>query len=61
LPVFGADGSLAVVHQAAGMVSVQCDCGVDDAEDLLAARAFATSTPVEQIAIQVVRGETSFC
>ena len=61
LPVFGADGYLAVVHQAAGMVSVQCDCGVDDAEDLLTARAFATSTPVEQIAIQVVRGETSFC
>jgi hypothetical protein len=61
LPVFGADGYPAVVHQAAGMVSVQCDCGVDDAEDLLAARAFATSTLVEQIAIQVVRGETSFC
>ena len=61
LPVFGADGYPAVVHQAAGMVSVQCDCGVDDAEDLLTARAFATSTPVEQIAIQVVRGETSFC
>jgi hypothetical protein len=61
LPVFGADGFPAIVHQAAGMVSVQCDCGVDDAEDLLAARAFATSTPVEQIAIQVVRGETSLC
>lgn len=61
LPVFGADGYPAVVHQAAGMVSVQCGCGVDDAEDLLAARAFATSTPVEQIAVQVVRGETSFC
>jgi hypothetical protein len=60
LPVFGEDGYPAVVHQAAGMVSVQCGCGIDDAEDLLAARAFATSTSVEQIAIQVVRGETSF-
>ena len=61
LPVFDAGRYPAIVHQAAGMVSVQCDCGVDDAEDLLAARAFATSTPVEQIAIQVVLGETSFC
>ena len=60
LPVFGGDGYSAIIHQAAGMVSVQCDCGVDDAEDLLAARAFATSTPVEQIAVQVVRGEISF-
>ncbi len=60
LPVFGGDGYPAIIHQAAGMVSVQCDCGVDDAEDLLAARAFATSTPVEQIAVQVVRGEISF-
>jgi hypothetical protein len=61
LPVFGGDGYPAIIHQAAGMISVQCDCGVDDAEDLLAARAFATTTPVEQIAIQVVRGEVSFC
>ena len=60
LPVFGGDGYPAIIHQAAGMVSVQCDCAVDDAEDPLAARAFATSTPVEQIAVQVVRGEISF-
>ena len=60
LPVFGGDGYPAIIHQAASMVSVQCDCAVDDAEDLLAARAFATSTPVEQIAVQVVRGEISF-
>jgi hypothetical protein len=61
LRVFGGDGYPAIIHQAAGMVSVQCDCGVDDAEDLLVARAFSTSTPVEQIAVQVVRGEISFC
>ena len=61
LPLFGADAYPAFVHQAVGMISVQCDCGIDDAEDLLAARAFATSMPVEQIAIQVVRGEISFC
>jgi len=50
----------AVVHQAAGMVSVQCDCGVDAAQDLLLARAFADGAPVEQVAAQVVRGEIIF-
>jgi hypothetical protein len=61
LPMLGEDGYPAVVHQAAGMVSVQCGCGVDDAEDLLAARAFAASSSVEQIASQVVRGEIRLC
>lgn len=46
-----------VVHQAAGMVSVQCDCAMDAAQDVLVARAFADGVPVEQIAAQVVRGE----
>ncbi len=55
--VFGEDGYQAVVHQAAGMVSVQCDCGVDAAHDLLLARAFADGVPVEQVATRVVRGE----
>jgi len=60
LPLFDEADYQAVVHQAAGMVSVQCDCGVDDAEDLLAARAFASGTPVEEIAMHVVCGETFF-
>lgn len=48
----------AVVHQAAGMVSVRCGCGIDDAEDLLSARAFADGRPVEDVARSVLRGET---
>jgi hypothetical protein len=56
-PVFDEAGYQAIVHQAAGMVSVQCDCDIDAAEDLLVARAFAVGAPVEQIAAQVVRGE----
>jgi len=48
----------AVVHQSAGMVSVHGDCDLDAAEDLLAARAFAAGVPVEEVAAQVIRGET---
>jgi hypothetical protein len=48
----------AVVHQAAGMVSAQCGCGIAEAEDLLRARAFADGQPVEQVARAVLRGET---
>lgn len=46
------------VHQAAGMVSVQCGCSIDDAMDLLVARSFATDMPVEDIALQLIRGQT---
>jgi hypothetical protein len=49
----------AVVHQAAGMLSVRRGCGIDDAEALLRARAFAEGQPVERIAQSVLRGETS--
>jgi len=45
-----------VVHQAVGMISVQCDCGTDVARDLLVARAFTVGESVEQIAAQVVHG-----
>ena len=44
----------AIVHQAAGMVSAHCHCGIDDALALLRARAFADSQPVEQVALAVV-------
>jgi hypothetical protein len=58
LPLIGAEDTLAVVHQAAGMVSVQCGCSVDDAADLLAARAFAEGLPLAEIALRVVSGQT---
>ena len=45
------------VHQAAGVVAAQCDCGIDDAEALLRARAFAESRPLADIAAAVLRGE----
>ena len=60
-PVFHEDALRVAVHQAAGMVSVHCGCDVDAAEDLLAARAFAAGLPVEEIAAQVLRGETHLC
>ena len=50
----------AVVHQAIGMISVQCGCGIEDAGDLLAARAFADGRPVRELAEQVVRGHAAF-
>lgn len=61
MPLFDEADHQAVVHQAAGMVSVLCKCGVDDAEDMLRARAFSEGQPVEQVALGVVRGETSLC
>ena len=61
MPLFDEADYQVVVHQAAGMVSVLCECGVDDAEDLIRARAFAEGQPVEQVALGVIRGETSLC
>ncbi|HEX6451822.1 MAG TPA: GAF and ANTAR domain-containing protein [Trebonia sp.] len=51
---FGLTDDQAVVHQAAGMVSIQCDCSINDAMALLRARAFANGQPVEQLAVAVV-------
>jgi hypothetical protein len=55
--LFGAADYQPGVHQAAGVVAARCDCGIDDAEDLLRARAFAESRPLEDIAAAVLRGE----
>lgn len=44
-------------QQAAGMVSVRCQCTVAEAADLIAARAFAESRPMHEIAAGVLRGE----
>jgi hypothetical protein len=50
----------AIVHQAAGIISVQCCCSVDDAADLLAARAFADGLSQAEIANMVVQGQRLF-
>jgi hypothetical protein len=60
LPLLDSAGYLVVVHQAAGIVSVQCDCGIDDAQALLVMRAFADGVPLADIATQVVHGELGF-
>jgi hypothetical protein len=44
----------AVVHQATGMISVQCGCAIPDAFALLQARAFAEDRPIEQVATEIV-------
>jgi hypothetical protein len=60
LGMLGDAGAQAVVHQAIGMISAQCGCGIEDAADLLAARAFADGWPVREIAEQVVRDYALF-
>ncbi len=49
--------SEAEFNQAAGMVSVQCDCDLEAAAALLVARAFADGVSLREIAAQVIRGE----
>ena len=61
LPLFGEADFPAVVHQAAGVVSQQCGCGIDDALALLRARAFSAGHPAEEIADRVLRGELRLC
>ena len=56
LDYFDGSDAQSVIHQAAGMVSVQCGCGIDEALDLLAARAFASGSPVRDIAAGVLDG-----
>jgi hypothetical protein len=55
--LFGAADYQPDVHQAAGVVAAQRGCGIDDAEDLLRAHAFAESRPLADIAAAVLRGE----
>jgi hypothetical protein len=55
--LFGAADYQPDVHQAAGVVAAQCGYGIDDAEDLLRARAFAEDRPLTDIAAAVLRGE----
>jgi hypothetical protein len=61
LPLFGEADVPAVVHQAAGMVSQQCGCGIADALALLRARAFSAGRPAREIAAEVVHGDLRLC
>jgi hypothetical protein len=47
----------ATFNQAVGMVSVQCSCSLDDAADLIAARAFASGASIAQVSAQIVSGD----
>ena len=58
LPLFTEGDYHAIVHQAVGMVSVQCDCSLDDALAMLRARAFVAGQPITAIAEDVVAGRT---
>jgi hypothetical protein len=44
----------AAVNQAAGMVSVQCQCGTGDALALIRAHAFAENRPVDEVAGDII-------
>jgi len=61
LPLFEETDVPAVVHQAAGMASQQCGCGITDALAILRARAFSAGRPAEEIAADVLRGELRLC
>ncbi len=52
--------SMAVVHQATGMVVAQVGVHQDDAVALLRAQAFFQNTTLEDVAIQVVRRTINF-
>jgi hypothetical protein len=56
LPLFDEADYCEVVHQAVGMVAVQCACDLRDAMALLRARAFADGHPVDAIAERIVHG-----
>ncbi|MFD8304112.1 GAF and ANTAR domain-containing protein [Streptomyces sp. NPDC059690] len=47
----------AKVHQAAGMVSVQLECPVADALELIRAHAFAEGIPAHRVAERILEGE----
>ncbi|MEY9926318.1 hypothetical protein ABH926_000940 [Catenulispora sp. GP43] len=53
-PLLDQHDSWAVVHQAVGMVSVQCRCGTADALALIRAHAFAENRPVDEVAADIV-------
>jgi hypothetical protein len=58
--LYGETDHRAVVHQAAGMVSVQAGCSLGDALELVKAHAFSEGEPVRNVAQRIVRGELRF-
>ena len=50
----------AKIAQASGMVSEQVDCTVDEAMDLMNARAFSSNTTLEVVALSVLEGDIRF-
>ncbi|HVA07808.1 MAG TPA: GAF and ANTAR domain-containing protein [Acidimicrobiales bacterium] len=54
------DDYRAVVHQATGMISVQLDCAIGEALVRLRGQAFASDRPLDEVAAEVVTGETRF-
>jgi hypothetical protein len=61
LPLFRDADFPVVIHQAAAMVSRQCDCDIIDALALLRARAFSAGRPAEEISAAVLGGELRLC
>lgn len=59
-PLLARDGSQLVIHQAAGMITVQACCDIEQARHLLAARAFADGTTLAQTAAAIVQGDIQF-
>ncbi|MEU7141031.1 GAF domain-containing protein [Nocardia sp. NPDC046473] len=52
---------LAAVHQAVGMVAVQCSCDLDAAQALLRARAFADGIAVSELARRILEDGYQLC
>ena len=48
------------VHQAAGMLTVQLDCSIDEAMARLRAHAFSQDRPIDTVARDVVSGRLDF-
>ncbi|MFI9503658.1 hypothetical protein [Nocardia sp. NPDC052566] len=57
-PVFDDADYLDTVHQAVGMVAVQCRCDTETARVLLRARAFADGVRMRELASRVVRHQS---
>ncbi|MFI8996409.1 GAF and ANTAR domain-containing protein [Streptomyces sp. NPDC053542] len=54
--LYGGTDHRDTVHQAAGMVSVQAHCPVEDALALVKAKAYADGVPVNEMARRIVHG-----
>ncbi|MFC4962039.1 GAF domain-containing protein [Streptomyces mauvecolor] len=55
--LYGETDHRAVVHQAAGMISAQINCSLDNALSLIKARAFSWGESPESVARKIVSGD----